>query len=97
MSYGLRVWDSFGNLTVDVSDRLNRYVGTYSANVPGNSTVFVPVPGVSLDGTWEVAHANSDNSSAFPRQTYSRLAVGGIRISNWGNNSRVGVALVFRS
>jgi len=29
MSYGLRVWDASGNLTLDVSDRVATYVGAY--------------------------------------------------------------------
>ncbi len=31
MAYGLQLWDSSGNLTLDTSDRLSRWVASYSA------------------------------------------------------------------
>lgn len=58
MSYGLRVWDASGNLTLDVTDRITRVISTHSLN-PGMFTSSglvrtgkVSVPGAVDDGTW---------------------------------------------
>lgn len=54
MSYGLRVWDAAGNVTVDITDRLTRIHGVYTLNVPANVSGWrsFPIPGLTLDGTW---------------------------------------------
>lgn len=55
MSYGLRVWDAAGNLTLDVSDRLSRYFGSYSVTTNGHiDSQNISVPGIADDGTWAV-------------------------------------------
>lgn len=52
MAYGLRTYDSAGNVVVDITDRLTRFVGSYSISVGANTTIFVSVPGMTNDGTW---------------------------------------------
>lgn len=62
MTYGLRVWDGTGGLMLDVTDRITRFVGTYSFYIaPFQTSVDISVPGASPD-TWfavsEEAHAS---------------------------------------
>lgn len=54
MSYGLRVWNAAGTLTLDITDRLTRVHGVFPFTTPATSTasVFVTVPGYTNDGTW---------------------------------------------
>jgi hypothetical protein len=53
MSFGLRVWDAYGNVTIDNVDRLSRVSSSvYVPSIAYNSTVVVSVPGYALDGTW---------------------------------------------
>ena len=56
MSYGLRVWDASGNLTLDVTNRITR---VYSANSVYFATYdlqkTISHAGVSTDGTWFAA------------------------------------------
>jgi len=70
MSFGLQLWDSAGNLSLDASSRLNRWVGDYagSRNNPNpgtNVTTFVDdvwdisVPGIANDGSWAFIISNS--------------------------------------
>lgn len=52
MAYGLQVFDSSGNITLDTSDRLMRPVAQYVGTCPANSSVNLSVPGIVNDGTW---------------------------------------------
>lgn len=53
MSFGLRVWDATGQLTLEVTDRIGRYHGTITlGNTAARGSTNYPVPGYSLDGTW---------------------------------------------
>ena len=52
MAYGLIVRDAAGNVTLDVVDRITRAHSKYVVSVPANSSMFIPVPGMQLDGTW---------------------------------------------
>lgn len=66
MSFGLKVWDATGLLTLDVIDRLPRYWGSYSFSFASKFTT-VAIPGMSLDGTWAVAVVPSNTSgSVYP-------------------------------
>lgn len=47
MTQGLRVWNASGNLMLDVTDRISRYVGNFPFTIPANQrTVFIPIAGV---------------------------------------------------
>lgn len=54
MAYGLRTFDGFGNLIVDITDRLTRYVASAYVSLGPQSSTFVFVSGMSDDGTWAV-------------------------------------------
>jgi hypothetical protein len=54
MAYGLRTYDSSGNLFIDVSDRLTRYVTSVYVSVGSRGSTFVSVSGMSGDGTWAI-------------------------------------------
>lgn len=53
MTYGLRVWNSSGDLIQDISDRLGRVFAEYT--IPGiayPNTYNLAVAGYALDGNW---------------------------------------------
>ena len=53
MSYGLKVWDASGNLTLDTTDRLTRFVTSITpGSISVSTTVSYSVPGIVDDGTW---------------------------------------------
>ena len=61
MSYGLRVWNANGVLTLDITDRITRYISThpFSMRIPvdqwnDNYSLNVPVSGIATDGSWFV-------------------------------------------
>lgn len=63
MAYGLQVFDSSGNLEVDVSSRLSRYIGSvtfqtalfdFSSEAPKPQNI--NFTGISNDGTWFVGN-----------------------------------------
>lgn len=58
MSQGLRVWNASGVLVLDITDRLTRIHGTYSADVSSLMEVEISVPGCRNDGTWAVFCTN---------------------------------------
>lgn len=58
MSQGLRVWNASGVLVLDITDRLTRIHGTYSANLSSVYQVEISVPGCRADGTWAVFCTN---------------------------------------
>lgn len=70
MSYGLKVWNSSGTVTLDTTDRVFRFFSSYT--VP-NATFTeaigfysdVYVPGASADGTWLGYMDNSPGSVVF--------------------------------
>ena len=56
MSYGLRVWDASGNLTLDVTNRITRIISSHGFSIAANSSQAISVPGITTDGTW-IAYA----------------------------------------
>ena len=53
MAYGLKVWDSSGNVRLNVSDRMVRYHSTISGTITQSSSpITVYIAGVSNNGTW---------------------------------------------
>ena len=68
MSYGLRVWDEAGNITLDVNDRTYALYAIYTLVVDGgNSNTWVQsitVPGASLFAERQViVNSNTVNNS----------------------------------
>jgi hypothetical protein len=60
MSYGMRVWDASGNITLDVTDRITRFVTSITpGTIAANSTVSYSVPGIVDDGTWFLIVVNT--------------------------------------
>lgn len=58
MAYGLQVFDSSGNLEIDVSSRLNRRIASFNYSLNPGANLFYNVPGLVLDGTWAVLHSS---------------------------------------
>lgn len=54
MSYGLRVWNSSGVLTLDISERLSQVISYGTATVPAGSYVNVSVSGMAQNDGWFV-------------------------------------------
>lgn len=54
MSYGLRVWDSSGVLSLEITNRLSRFSSqhafSFSSGIQQNQSI--SVPGITTDGTW---------------------------------------------
>lgn len=69
MTQGLQVFDAAGNIVLDVTDRLTRFIVSGSYQAPAGSpsfpTVFVSVSGMINDGTW-IAVASSGPGSGNP-------------------------------
>lgn len=66
MSYGLRVWDASGNITVDVTDRLTRFFAVYSVSFTTTSSEpdkYIYINGISNDGTWFVNNTNGNSGT----------------------------------
>jgi len=61
MAYGLRVWDSSGNVRVDTTDRQMRFVALYTGSTSGNATTTITVTGMSNDGTWGLNDRITEN------------------------------------
>lgn len=71
----IQVFNQSGNLLLNVTDRITRYVGTYyvvAGPYPQNSG-FVAVPGMADDGTW-LAYGDL---SAFGPPVYIFIGAGG--------------------
>lgn len=54
MSYGLQVWNSSGQLILDVSDRLSRFIQSVTVTLAPGASITVPITGYTTDGTWFV-------------------------------------------
>lgn len=64
MSYGLQLWDSAGNLSLDTTSRLTRYVASFSGTIDARDyshpnpymlmQLNIGVSGIANDGTWGV-------------------------------------------
>lgn len=78
MSYGLEIWDGSGNKTLNISDSLFRYVGTYSTgNVPPNGSVTINVTGMVNDSRWFFDYSGNKFG-----ETSIRIITGGVRVTN---------------
>ena len=60
MAYGLRIWDANSNLTLDVTDRITRFVTSITpGTIDGGTTVSYNVDGIVDDGTWFLVVMNT--------------------------------------
>jgi hypothetical protein len=58
MSFGLRVWDTSGNLTLDVTDRITRLIQNIDVYFPdGVGQVNITIPGLDIS-SWAI-YSNS--------------------------------------
>lgn len=89
MSYGLQVWDASGALVLDVSDRISRFVGTYSYSIPNGSTeTTVSVPGAESSTWFAYTHAHTENAE---------VVTNGVRVARPSSaGSTSGTLYVFR-
>ena len=78
MSYGLRVWDQSGNITLDTTDRTARFYGQYT--IPGianGSSYTLSIPGFSIGSWFAVAY--------HPYNVYITYASGSINVNRSAN------------
>lgn len=81
MSYGLRVWDASGNLTLDISDRVATYVSAYM------------IPSLSaLGSTYTLVHPSYSIGEYFfstncPRTVEIEVLSGSMRFKKWAGGS----------
>lgn len=82
MSYGLRVWDAGGNLTLDTTDRITRFVTSITpGTIAASTTVSYSVPGIVDDGTWFLIVPNAFKNNSFVR-IYLTITSGNINLQN---------------
>lgn len=59
MTYGFQAFDSAGNITIDVTDRLTRFHSDYTVSVQGNGgTTNLTITGYSSDQSWLIVCDN---------------------------------------
>ena len=63
MAQGLLIWDGAGNLKLNITDRITRFVGVYNFSVPPN-TSYVPIyiSGIANDGTWAACQSATEDT-----------------------------------
>jgi hypothetical protein len=90
MSYGLQVWNSSGNLTLNTSDRLPAFISNHSFTLPSASlTVFVSVPVVVVGQYFAFCTTNAN--------IRTETVTGGFNVGTWGPHSAIsGQITVFR-
>ena len=94
MSHGLRVYNSSGQITLDLTDRLARFIGTFSyPPIPARGTVTFSVPGITNDGTWFYSGLGFFLSNL--RFSVSAGSLSVTNISHYGT-SPAGSIIVFR-
>lgn len=90
MPYGLRVWDSSGNLTLDTTDRITRFVTSITpGTIAANSTVSYSVPGIVADGTWFIVVYNTfmPAANAFYSGIVLSITTNNINLYNSNSNA----------
>jgi hypothetical protein len=90
MDFGLRVWDASSAITLDVSDRVMRFVSEHGYTIASlKNSANVSVPGMVDDGTWAVV----------PLATYhwAQINSGSFTMHRFGDQAgESAVAIVFR-
>ncbi len=95
MSHGLRIWNSSGQLILEITDRIGRYNSTVTLSaIAPRGTASYSVPGYALDGTWFFFIRSGSTS-------YLRITENAGSISvfneNYYNNAGAGVVIdIFR-
>jgi hypothetical protein len=99
MSYGLQVFDSSGDITLDTGDRLLRYFGKVTGSIYAPTltllTWYINIPNLSTDGTWFVYPADiwhtldawNTRSWLMPTDSYT-IQAGQIAIVSYGWTGR---------
>lgn len=72
MAFGIEIRGASGQLTLALTSRLLRYVGTATFSVSAGGYVDVSVPGCAPDGTW-VAFCTSTDAAAAVFTNYIRV------------------------
>ena len=54
MSQGLQIYDATGALVMDSNSRLSTYHARYTLAGGTATSLYQPIPGFTLDGTWAV-------------------------------------------
>lgn len=86
MSYGLRVWDSSGALTLDVTNRITRIISSHAFSIGANSMQTISVPGITTDGTWV----------AYAPLAPCRINSGSVTVYNRFDSALSGILIVLR-
>jgi len=83
MSYGLRVWDAAGNLTLDISDETAFIMGVITGNLTPNSFRDHTITGItSTNSVWATALQPDDGY-----QFDVVISNNNVRVTNIDNNS----------
>jgi len=84
VAYGLRIWDASGNLTLDTTDRITRFVTRITpGTIAPLTTVNYSVPGIADDGTWFlVVNTWKPSSSAYYSDIYMTITSDFINVRN---------------
>lgn len=76
MSYGLQCYNDTGQITLSLTSRLFRYVGTvFVSAFPPASPQTVSWPGMSNDGTWAVISVEGTAKAIISTDEFTLYAV----------------------
>lgn len=89
MGQGLRVWDQYGNLTVDSDFRMSRVIGKIYVNWLGNGSVNVPefgqgTPWVMIAVDWANMFYDNHNSNIVSHNYAMPKISGQSVVWSWG-------------
>ena len=87
MSFGLRVWDQYGNMTLDMSDRATRFHSRHVVSVPSEGSVTIPVAGMSGNGTWGFHMWSLLRVSA-------QIVTGGVKVTNYRDTATASATII---
>lgn len=86
MPTGLQVRDTSGNLRVDLTTRVTKYVSSLTLSGTAGAATFVPVAGINASEFFMVC----DTSTAPPAGPFFRIENGGLRYS-WAGGKPISV------
>lgn len=61
MSFGIELWDTSGNVLLNVSDSLTKFITTFTISGSGSTTV----PGIAGQRVWYTCYCISSNISNY--------------------------------